>query len=228
MSKFAIDLLSGKVFLLTGDFTSSGETPTSGSTYPVVNQYSELPLPASSYTGQIYVVRVGEGDYIANRKDSGLYYSTGVAWVALPTIPNYFCSNNFEVYDSVDHTKGLSFITSGITTNSFRKLKVQNSDGVIAYISDVDLKVDTSLFNTYTGDTETAINSKLNITTFSAYTGTTLSSFNLYTGNTNTKINSKLNITTFSAYTGNTLTNFNNYTGDTEVIINKVEAILYS
>lgn len=203
MSKFAIDLLSGKVFMLAGDFTSSGDTPTSGATYPVVNQYLELPTPASAYVGQIYIVRIGEGEYIANRKDAGLYYSNGLAWVALPTVSAYFNSNNFEVYDSVDHTKGLSFITSGITSNNFRKLKVQNSDGVIAYLSDVGLKVDTSLFNVYTGDTETTINSKLDVVAFSAYTGTTLSNFNLYTGTT--------------------LTKFDNYTGSTEVIINKTK-----
>jgi hypothetical protein len=37
MATFTIDLLTGDVYLFTGDFTGSGGTPTSGATYPEVN-----------------------------------------------------------------------------------------------------------------------------------------------------------------------------------------------
>ena len=51
MATFTIDLLTGDLYLFTGDFTGSGGTPTSGSTYPEVNTVSELPTPASSSGG---------------------------------------------------------------------------------------------------------------------------------------------------------------------------------
>ena len=60
MATFTIDLLTGRIYLFTGDFTGSGSTPTSGSTYPQVNVYSSLPPPAGA-SGEIYVVRNAEG-----------------------------------------------------------------------------------------------------------------------------------------------------------------------
>lgn len=195
MSKFIVDLLSGNVFLFAGDFSSGGTTPITGNTYPSVNQFSELPLPASDYIGQTYLVRSSEGDYVANIRDSGLYFSNGVEWEALPTISKYFNSTNFQVFDDDDNSKGLSFITSGITGGNFRKLKVQNSDGTIAYLYDVNLKLDTSLFNIYSGNTDTKINSKL-----------TTSLFNTYSGNTQTEINRHQNYLGNGIISGFTIT----------------------
>jgi hypothetical protein len=163
MATFTIDLLTGNLYLFSGNFSGSGSTPTSGSTYPQVNLYSDLPTPASSYAGLIYVVRGGSGTYVVNRKDAGLYFSNGVTWNPLPNVPAYFNSSNFQVYDDVNNTKGLSFVTSGLTAGIFRKLTVQNSDGTIAYLTDLNTKVDTSVFNTYTGATLTLINGKQNI-----------------------------------------------------------------
>ena len=57
-------------------------------------------------------------------------------------------------------------------------------------------KVDTTLFNVYTANTETEIESKLN-----------KSNFDTYSANTQTEINSKLDITTFDNYTANTIDN---------------------
>jgi len=45
MATFTIDLLTGQVYLFTGDFTGSGSTPTSGSTYPQASTYGALPTP---------------------------------------------------------------------------------------------------------------------------------------------------------------------------------------
>ncbi len=72
-------------------------------------------------------------------------------------------------------------------------------------------KVATTLFNTYTGDTETIIDGKLDTTLFNTYSGsvqtdldgkvvTTL--FNTYTGDTETALGTKLPTTTFNSYTG--------------------------
>lgn len=151
MSVFTIDLLTGNIFLLTSEI--SGSTPTSGSTYLEVNLYSDLPAPAG-VSGEIYVVRSGSGSYISNRKDAGLYFSTGSVWNRLGDTPAYFNSDNFQVYDGVDTSKGIDFEVSGITTGTFRTIKVQDADGTIAYLTDLDSKVDVSIFDTYTGATD--------------------------------------------------------------------------
>ena len=56
-------------------------------------------------------------------------------------------------------------------------------------------KVDTTLFNVYTANTETEINSKLD-----------KSNFNIYSANTETEIDSKLNKSNFDTYSANTET----------------------
>lgn len=189
MATFTIDLLTGNLYLFSGNFTGSGSTPTSGSTYPAVNTFADLPTPASSYTGKIYVVRTGTGAYVLNRKDAGMYISVGGVWRNMGDTPAYFKSDNFKVYDSVDNTKGLSFITSGITSGVFRQLKIQNSDGTIAYLTDLNTKLDKTAFADYTGTTAPA--TFLSKTAFNTFTGTTLpanyvtnSKFNAYTGAT--------------------------------------------
>jgi hypothetical protein len=171
MATFTVDLLTGKIYLFNGDFAGSGGTPTSGSTYPQVNIFADLPA-ASSVSGQIYVVRTGSGSYVLNRKPSGFYFSTGSVWRFLGDTPEFFKSNNFQIIDSVDTTKGAMFETSGITTNTFRKLTIQNSDGTIAYLSDIGAKVDVSAFADYTGNT--APNQFTSKTDFNIYSGQTL------------------------------------------------------
>jgi hypothetical protein len=177
MATFTVDLLTGSVYLFTGNFSGSGSTPTSGSTYPEVQTFANLP-PASSAAGEIYVVRVGTGSYVYNRKDSGFYFSTGTVWRNLGDTPQYFKSDNFQVYDSVDPTKGLSFVTSGITGGVFRKVKIQNSDGTIAYLTDLNSKVNISAFADYTGTTAPA-------------TYLTKSAFNVYSAQTFSLIGTK-------------------------------------
>jgi hypothetical protein len=171
MATFTIDLLTGNVYLFNGDFTGSGTT-SSGSTYPEVNLYSELPS-AGSHSGEIYVVRSGSGNYILNRKEGGLYFSNGLQWRRLGDIPSFFKSDNFQIYDDGDITKGVTFETSGVSTNVFRKLEVQDQDGTIALLADLNTKVDTSAFADYTGTT--APNTYVNQSNFDTYSGNTLS-----------------------------------------------------
>ena len=229
MATFTIDLLTGNVYLFSGDFTGSGGTPTSGSTYPQVNAFSNLPSPALQ-SSQVYLVRNDDGTTVLNRHPAGLYYSTGSVWRYLGDTPAAFYSNNFQIVDSTDTTKGAMFVTSGITSNVFRKLKIQNSDGTIAYLTDLDTKVDTSVFanytgttvpntylsksafNTYSATTETNINDRLSssISIFNTYTGTTVpntylskAAFNTYTGTT--APNTYLSIANFNTYSGTTV-----------------------
>lgn len=164
MATFTVDLLTGNIYLFSGDFTGSGSTPTSGSSYPQVNTYGDLPSAGSVGTGQIYVVRNGSGDYVLNRKPSGFYISSGSVWRFLGETPDFFRSDNFQVYDASDNTKGMEFVTSGISTNVFRQLTVQDSDGTIAYLADLDTKVDVSAFQDFTGTTAPTTYLKLNQT----------------------------------------------------------------
>ena len=171
MATFAIDLISGRVFLFVPEITGSGSTgTTSGSTYPTVPLYSLLPA-AGAHNSEIYVVLNSEGTYVLNRKEAGMYYSNGISWKRLGDIPAYFNSDNFQIYDGSDTSKGVEFVTSGISTSNFRQLTIQDSSGIIAYLTDVDGKVDESIFDYFTGTT--APNTYVSINTFSGYTATT-------------------------------------------------------
>lgn len=171
MATFTIDLLTGDVYLFSGDFTGSGGTPTSGATYPEVNLFTDLPS-AASQSGKIYIVRTSSGNYVLNRKEAGLYFSDGIAWRRLGDIPSFFKSDNFQIIDGTDTTKGITFDVSGVTTSTFRTLKVQDQDGTIALLTDLNAKVDTSAFALYTGTTAPA--TFVNQTDFDAYSGSTL------------------------------------------------------
>jgi hypothetical protein len=222
MATFTIDLLTGNLYLFSGDFSGSGSTPTSGSTYPQVSYFSDLPTPASSYTGQIYVVRNGSGSYVLNRKDAGLYISLGGTWRNMGETPAYFKSDNFQIYDSADTSKGAMFVTSGITGGVFRKLKIQNSDGTIAYLTDLNTKVDKTVFADYTGTTAPA--TYLTKTAFNTYSGITVpanyynkTQINYYTGTTAPNTFLKLNQSTPQRVTGGApkFDAINQYTGYT-------------
>lgn len=174
-AQLTIDLISGKVFLFDLESSTGSTGGGSGATYQEVNTFAELPA-ASSNNGNIYVVRESTGSYVLNRKEAGLYYSNGTVWRRLGNIPSFFSSNNFEVYDSNNANTAVKFQTSGITSGATRTITVQDSDGTIAYLTDLNSKVDTSAFIDYTGTT--APNTFVSISDFNGYTGTTLSLIN--------------------------------------------------
>ena len=174
-ASITVDLISGRVFLFDcvgGGGT--GGTGTTGSTYPTVPLFSLLP-PAGSHNDEIYVVINSEGQYVLNRKEAGMYYSNGIIWRRLGDIPSFFLSDNFQVVDSSDNTKGIEFITSGITGNTFRQFTWQDKDGTVALLTDIDGKVDESIFNFYTGTTAPA-------------TYLTISDFGVYSANTEVRL----------------------------------------
>jgi len=209
MSTFTVDLITGNIYLFNNDF-SSGSTPTSGMTYPEVSVYSELPLP-SLVSGKIYVVRQGSDSYALNRKPAGFYFSTGTAWKYLGEAPaDLLRSDHFQILDNIDSTKGAMFITSGITSGIFRTLTIQDSDGTIAYLTDLATKVDLSVFADYTGNT--APNQFVSKISFNSFTGTTApaiyltkSAFNTYSGTTVPA--TYLAKTVFNNYSASTITN---------------------
>lgn len=214
MGTFTIDLISGKAFLFDKDFSSTGGTsPTGGTgTYPEVNTYSELPTP-SSYNGKTYLVRTSTGDFVLNRKEAGLYISNGLTWRRLGDIPSFFLSDNHQIIDSTDNTKGFEFETSGLTTNIFRRIKIQDNDGTIAYLTDLDSKVDINVFNDYTGTT-------------APLTYLSIDNFNNYSGITETRlVGIENDILFLSGATDNKLSidDFNIYSGITNTRITKLE-----
>lgn len=173
-----VDKISGKIFLF--DFpTTSGGTGTT-TPYQEVNLFSELPS-AGANNGKIFVVRQSSGIYVINRKEAGLYYSNSINWTRLGDIPSFFNSANLKIYDGADNTKEVKFVLSGNTPNTIRKITLRNSDGTIAYLTDIGAKVDTSLFNFYTGTTAP---SQFN----------SIIDFNSYTASTEILLDSKQNI----------------------------------
>ena len=96
-----------------------------------------------------------------------------MVWRRLGDIPSFFLSNNFQIVDSTDNTKGIVFETSGITSGNFRTLKIQDSGGTIAYLTDLDGKVDLSAFVDYTANT--APSQFVLQTDFDSYSANTLS-----------------------------------------------------
>ena len=142
--------------------------------------------------------------------------------------------NNGEPQITVD----LSSLTGATDTNTFvsgstlvgTNYTLERTDGVditTDFNPIVSGKVNTDIFNTYTADTQTEINSKLDITTFDSYTANTVDNNTFITGTTlvgtnytinenngssfttdfNPIVSGKLDITTFDTYTANTTDN---------------------
>ena len=186
-----IDVLTGKVYLFTATENSGGGV-ISGTTYPQVNLFSDLPTPLAS-SGKVYIVRTGTGTYPIDRKDSGLYFSNGSNWEHLGDFPEYFKSNNFKIYDDMDASKTIEFDVSDIASGLNPILKIIGSGGTISYLTDLNTKVDLNVFNDYTGNTN---NLFLDKNIFNNHTGDTTIHFpfsdvtnainSAITGNTNT------------------------------------------
>lgn len=174
-----IDKISGQVFLFTFPSGTGSTTGGTTSTYPEVNTFAQLPNPALN-NGKIYIVRQASGSYILNRKEAGLYYSNSIVWSRLGDIPAFFNDDNFQLYDGTDNTKQIRFQLSGITASNQRVITLRDSNGTIAYLSDLGAKVDVSAFATYTG-----------VTAPSQFVG--IGTFQVYTGNTATQLAAKQN-----------------------------------
>ena len=145
--------------------------------------------------------------------------------------------NNGEPQITVD----LSPLTGDTDTNTFvtgttlvgNNYTINQNNGS-SFTTDfnpiVSGKVDTTLFDSYTGDTQTEINTKLDITTFDTYTANTVDNNTFITGTTlvgtqytinqnngstfatdfESIISGKVDTTLFDIYSGNTQTEINN------------------
>jgi len=107
-----------------------------GSSYPIVATYGDLPL-ASSVPGIIYVVTTSSGTWLINRKEAGMWFSTGSSWTRLGSWLDAFKDSNFTLYNNADNSKMAQFDLSKITTLTTRNLTLQDASGTVAYISDI-------------------------------------------------------------------------------------------
>jgi hypothetical protein len=122
-----------------------------------------------------------------------------------------FITNSGTTFDVCGFVTGITdtFVTGGTLTGE--NLVLERSSGVD--VGNIDLsglvsgKLEISLFNTYTGDTQTALGNKLDIT-----------SFNTYSGSVETQLNSKVSTTLFNTYTGDTETTLGNKTDNTNFV----------
>ncbi len=105
------------------------------------------------------------------------------------------------------------------------------TDGIINKWRDVDCnevktavnsKLDVTIYSGYTGTTLTALNSKVSTTLFNVFTGTTAPAtyvnktiFNSFSATTNTSLSGKVSTTLFNGYSANTLTLIDNRVSQT-------------
>ena len=129
-----------------------------------------------------------------------------------------FVTNSGTTFDVCGFVTGITdtFVTGG--TLSGTDLILERSSGVD--VSGIDLsslvsgKLDITVFNTYTGDTETILNSKTDNTDFTSHTGDTTihytkSSINLSDLGSSAHTHTLSEITDFNSYSGNVQTQLN-------------------
>jgi hypothetical protein len=107
-----------------------------GAGFEQVNSFSDLPSP-SLHVNEVYLVLSTEGLWLLNRKEAGLYKSTGSSWVRLGNWIDAFKDNNLAIYNSVDNTKLAKFDASAISTLTSRTYVLPDGDGIIALTTDI-------------------------------------------------------------------------------------------
>ncbi len=114
-----------------------------GEAYPQVNTYADLPITVGTpIVGSIYVVLTSTGTWFWNRKEAGLWRRTGNSgvltdWERLGSWNEIAKDGNFTIVNSSDITKTANFDLSSITTGTNRVLSFQDSNGTIAYLSNL-------------------------------------------------------------------------------------------
>ncbi|MHA2388094.1 MAG: beta strand repeat-containing protein [Candidatus Hodarchaeales archaeon] len=237
----------------------------------VVNLQTELDSKLetttfNSYTGSVVDVFVSSGNADAGTQQLSFTNTTGGTFnvtnsaalfadndinVTGGTYDNNtgcvtFTTNSGTTFDVCGFVTGLTdtFVTGGTLSGS--DLILERNSGVD--VSGIDLsglvsgKLDITVFNTYTGDTETALNSKLDTTTFNTYSGSVqteldgkveTSLFNTYTGDTETTLNTKIETASnvggannvFSGKSGTDL-QFRTISGGTNTTVTTVDGVI--
>lgn len=217
MATFSIDLITGKPYLFSGDFTNSGMTTFSGVT-SVINGLSMVTSRQARLGGTLVcstILTKGAGntagveyggDYSASFSNRSLvdkgYVDNKVSgstpnWNTLTNRPAWLTGTTLSAFQ-LAHTHS-QYLTVA-TFNGFTGTTLPGN-----YYTKLQI-------NSYTGETANALSSKLNTSVFNLYTGTTapnkyqtIANVSHYTGTT--APNTYQTIANVSHYTGTTAPN---------------------
>jgi hypothetical protein len=103
-----------------------------------VDTYADLPT-AADHNGEIYLVKTKTGSQLTfNLRRSGLYQSNGSTWSKISNAQFMFKDDELTFSDNVDNTKQLGFELGNITTGNRRVWTIQDRDGTVAYLDDIE------------------------------------------------------------------------------------------
>ena len=102
-----------------------------------VSVYADLPA-ANTVPGEFWMVLNPTGSrFLLNYKASGLYLSEAGSWRKINDAQILLNDNQFAVYNATDNTKQIAFDVADIATGTKRTATWQDSDGVVAYNSNI-------------------------------------------------------------------------------------------
>ncbi|MDH3321800.1 MAG: hypothetical protein OEM04_02360, partial [Flavobacteriaceae bacterium] len=102
-----------------------------------VSVYADLPA-ANTVPGEFWMVLNPTGSrFLLNYKASGLYLSEAGSWRKINDAQILLNDNQFAVYNAIDNTKQIAFDVADISTGTKRTATWQDSDGVVAYNSNI-------------------------------------------------------------------------------------------
>ena len=102
-----------------------------------VSVYADLPA-ANTVPGEFWMVLNPTGSrFLLNYKASGLYLSEAGSWRKINDAQILLNDNQFAVYNAIDNTKQIAFDVADISTATKRTATWQDSDGVVAYNSNI-------------------------------------------------------------------------------------------
>ena len=189
-----------------------------------------------------YVLELNAGDYVEFYFSSPSQYVqiTTLSGLTSPTRPDspsvIIVAKQVGLAVSAGST-GDTYVTGFTYDNLNINLNQNRDDEYSAFTITLTGLTTTTVFETYTADTNTILSNKVDSTTFNQFANDTsialsnkleISVFNTYTGATQTNLNSKLDTTVFTAYTASTQTTLNNkldtvvfssYTANTQPLI---------
>ncbi len=113
-----------------------GQTPLVPATQ-VVNTFAELPA-FGGVIGQYWQVDTATGSrFLFNYKASGIYKAESGGWRYIGDFQLLMTDDQFILEDNADNTKRLQFLLDNITTGNLRVVTIQDSNGTLAYLTDV-------------------------------------------------------------------------------------------
>jgi hypothetical protein len=142
-----LNLLGSVSVALVGNRANITIVGGGGGSYPLVDNYSDLPITIGiPPLDDIQVVRYGTGIWPFNRKERGLYIRTANAgapsdWSRLGDWVEAFSDDNFGIYDNIDTTKRIRFDLGTISPSVTRLYVAPDQDGTLALLSDVKVVV---------------------------------------------------------------------------------------